>query len=181
MKIFSKCLKKQINSNFILNNLNITTKNLDKVSLLSKTFARKVGRPTFNDGEATGEKTFENKIENFDFQAPPKIKIENDSNDFEKSFAKENFDGDRAFNREREFKQKKRGNFQNETNQSDFGDNQNPRSNRRENFGERDNRGFKGDREFRNKRFDENGSENFREKRNFDRESNFESNKIWNI
>lgn len=167
MKIFNKCLKKQINSNFILDNAYLNSSSLNKLSLIKRTFARKIGRPTFNDGEASSESVFEEKIEIKNFQAPPRIRVENKSNDFEES-SSNRLDVDNAFERERDFKQKKRGNFQND-NSSELGENQNPRGFKREFNGERENRGFRGDREFKNKSFDDNGNNNFREKRNFDR------------
>lgn len=172
MKIFNKCLKKEINTNFLLNNLNITSKKLNNLSLLSKAFARNIQRPNSKEGEA--EKAFENKIENKDFQAPPKIKIENNTNKFEDSFASQSFDGDKAFSKDREFKQK---NYQEKNNSAELGESQNPKGNRRESYGERDNRGFKGDRDFKNRRFDDSG--NFREKRNFDQGFNFESKNLY--
>ena len=175
MKIFNKCLKKQINSNFFLNSAYITNSNLNKFSLTKRTFARNIGRPMVNEGDANTENKFEEKFENKNFQATPKIKIENNKNDFENSFASQNFDGDKAFSRDREFKQKKGGNLQND-NSADSGENQNLRDGKRESFGDRENRGFRGDREYRNKTFDDKGSDSFREKRNFDRGSNFESN-----
>lgn len=163
MKIFNKCLRKNINSNFIVNSFNSNNFTLNKLSLISKTFARNIGRPNFDAGEGN------NEASNSGFQAPPKIKIEKISNDFETT-AGQNFDADKSFSRNNDFKQNRRGNFDNDRKESDFGDKPSF-NNRRESFGE--NRGFRNDRDFKNKRFDDNGSNNFRERRSFG--NNFES------
>jgi len=171
MKIFNKCLKKQINTNYLLNIFNINNSTFNKINQISKTFARKIGRPNLNMGELNSENNNElnsDKITN-SFQAPPKIKIENNPNDFEQSFSSQSFENDRGFRGNREFKQKKRSNDFN------FDENQEGNNKPRESFGERENRGFKYDREFRNKRFEENEKGNFNEKRSFNREQNFES------
>ena len=156
MKIFNKCLKKNINSNFILNSLKTNNQILCSLQYLSKTFGRNIGRGSLNIGEMDNNSNYENKNENAKLQSPPKIKYENILNDFEQSssfFNNKNTDfTDDAFNREKDFKKK-----------------------------EKYDRDFKSDgfsRDFKNKRFDENRENNdndFRDKRKFNRDFNFES------
>ena len=110
MKIFNKCLKKNINSNLFFSRLlNLKTFEINNINLLSKNFARNIVPPSksFDHGDVNESKTD---------VSHPKIKIEKFNNDFESNFSSQNL-GDDKRSREslNNFRtDRKKNNFQND-------------------------------------------------------------------
>lgn len=201
MKIFNKFLGKNLNSIIFLNRINNKKADIQNIYLLSKTFARNFGRAgSFMNENAQKDSNdnTNNSNENNSFQAPPQIKIEKFSNDFENFSQKmPNYDKTESFgSRENnDFRNKSRGpnrfqreKFNNSDNFADEADSGQRKFNRvqRDSFGDNNfgENKFRGDKGFRSRKFDDdNAGERFkfRERRPFNadkNDNNFESKKL---